>query len=118
MIRQNADRLGAKTVSVFCGEAPDIFDEVPSGLNKPTHAFIGGSGGRLEEIYTALIRRNPAIRIVITAITTETVQECYRLREAYGLDAMEILQVNIARERALGSCHTMERGRDVYVFCI
>ena len=115
LIRQNADRLGAGDVAVFCGEAPDIFGEIPSGLEKPTHAFIGGSGGRLEEIYADLIRRNPSVRIVMTAITMETVQECYRLREAYGLDGMEIVQVNIAREHALGSYHSMERGKDVYV---
>lgn len=118
LIRKNANRLNAANLTIIHGEAPDIFNEIPTDLAAPTHAFIGGSGGRLEDIYYALTKQNPAIRIVITAITMETVQACYRLREKYGLNNMEVLQVDVARESTLGRYHSMERGKDVYVFVI
>ena len=50
------------------GEAP----EAMKGLEPPTHAFIGGSGGHMREIVAALLDANPHVRIVANAITLET----------------------------------------------
>ena len=55
------------------GEAP----EAMKGLEPPTHAFIGGSGGHMREIVAALLDANPHVRIVANAITLETVGEMF-----------------------------------------
>ena len=51
--------------------APEGLEELPV----PTHAFIGGSGGRLMDILQTLYRKNPHMRIVINAISMETIAE-------------------------------------------
>ena len=44
-------------------------------LPVPTHAFIGGSSGNMNEIIRLLLDKNPGVRIVINCITLETVTE-------------------------------------------
>ena len=51
-------------MTVVSGSAPEILE----GYEMPTHAFIGGSGGRLHEIVELLLKKNPCMRIVIDAI--------------------------------------------------
>ena len=55
LIAENASRAGVKNLVVVKGEAPECLGELPV----PTHAFIGGSGGRLREILLALREKNP-----------------------------------------------------------
>ena len=68
LIRENARKLGAANVTVLEGAAPASF----AGLPVPDAAFIGGSGGALEDILRALLSMNPAVRIVATAVSLET----------------------------------------------
>ena len=56
---------------IVAGEAPEAL----RGLETPTHAFIGGSGGRMKEMIEVLLQMNPKVRIVANAISLETVTE-------------------------------------------
>ena len=59
------------------GLAPQALEE----LETPTHAFVGGSSGNLREIVQLLQKKNPDVRIVINAISLETVSEVMGLVE-------------------------------------
>ena len=48
-----------------------ILEELPA----PDAVFVGGSGGELEDIFKIILKKNSHVRIVITAVTLETVQE-------------------------------------------
>lgn len=50
-----------------------VLEELPA----PDAVFVGGSGGELEDIFKIILKKNPHVRIVITAVTLETVQERY-----------------------------------------
>lgn len=69
MIKENSLRLQADNLTIVSGTAPESLDALPAA----THAFIGGSAGHLKEILQLLYSRNPEIRVVITAITLETI---------------------------------------------
>ncbi len=50
LIRENCRRFAADNVTVVAGSAPEVLTDLPA----PDVVFIGGNGGRLEEIFDAL----------------------------------------------------------------
>lgn len=111
----NAVKQGLCNIQAVHGAAPDAIRKLPPA----THAFIGGSGGRLGEILELLYRKNPAMRVVINAISLETIAELATLLPKFALGEREIIQVQIARENTAGNYHLMKAENPVYIaaFC-
>ena len=112
LIRSNAARLSARQVTVVQGSAPEILE----GYEMPTHAFIGGSGGRLHEIVELLLEKNPCMRIVIDAVTLETVSEANALLKTLPVKDVDIVSVAVAKAKRAGAYHLMESMNPVYIF--
>ncbi len=115
LIRSNRERLALPNIAVIQGTAPDCFQDLPA----PTHAFIGGSGGRLREILAALREKNPAVCVVITAISLETVGELTAIlqevrRETPEAD-QELIQVQVSRAKQAGPYHLMQAENPIYL---
>lgn len=99
---------------VIPGEAPEAL----LGLPAPTHAFIGGTGGKLGAIITALLEKNLQVRIVITAITLETLSECLEEMKTWDFEESEIIQAGISETINAGAYH-MQKGRNpVYIITL
>lgn len=111
LIRKNCEAFGLCNVEVIEGEAPAALD----GLPAPTHAFIGGSGGSLREILTILYRKNPKCRVVINAVTLETIAEIQALQEAFPMEEEEILSVSVSRAKRMGKYRLMQAENPVYI---
>jgi precorrin-6Y C5,15-methyltransferase (decarboxylating) len=111
LIRENVKKFALTNVYVFCGTAPEIF----SDCEMPTHAFIGGSGGRFKEIVEHLLKKNPGIRIVIDAITLETLGEIINLLGTLAVRDVEIISATIAKAKPAGAYHLMEGMNPVYI---
>lgn len=111
LIQKNSEKLAGKNLQVIVGEAPEILENLPT----PTHAFIGGSSGKLEEILLCLWEKNPGVRIVINAISLETIAEVTQLIKTYNFSQKEIVQVNIAKAKEIGSYQMMMGQNPVYV---
>lgn len=112
LIEQNKERFDAEALWIVAGKAPEALN----ALEKPTHVFIGGSGGRLKEIVAAIRNKNPHTRFVVNAVTLETLWAVRQLAEEYPAYAdMEILQVNVARSRILGDYHMMSAENPVFI---
>ena len=77
LLRENVAKFGLDNVDIIEGMAPEAFE----GLPMPTHAFIGGSKGNLAAIVARLREMNPAVRIVINAVTVETADEARRIMQ-------------------------------------
>ena len=105
----NGRRFALRNLSVIHGEAPEALDALPV----PTHAFIGGSDGKLEEIVQYLRTRNPDVRIVASAVTPETVGRLAELMRAF--EDAELVQVSVARSRRAGEYHLMEGMNPVWI---
>lgn len=114
LIKENKRRFGTENLTIVEGEAPEALGDLP----RPTHAFIGGSSGRLLEVIRTVREKNPDVRFVITAITLETLASLEQIKEQFPEYAdMEVLQINAARSRALGSYHLMSAENPVFVIC-
>ena len=111
LIDQNRKKFRTDGVRIIEGLAPQALEE----LETPTHAFVGGSSGNLREIVQLLQRKNPDVRIVINAISLETVSEVMGLVDEGVLPDAEILQVGAARSKVLGRYHMMMGQNPVYI---
>ncbi|MGN1115452.1 MAG: bifunctional cobalt-precorrin-7 (C(5))-methyltransferase/cobalt-precorrin-6B (C(15))-methyltransferase, partial [Candidatus Ornithomonoglobus sp.] len=81
------------------------------------HVFIGGSGGRLKEIVECVIRKNPAVKIVINTIALNSAAEVMGVIEELDLDS-EIISVNIAKSKKVGGYDMMMGQNPVYIFTL
>lgn len=115
LIRENCRKFGRQNVRIIAGEAPEIL----SGLPAPTHAFIGGSSGNLREILSCLYQKNPGMRVVLNAISLETVAEITGLMKELPVCEEEILQVQVSRAKTAGTYHLMQAENPITIvsFC-
>lgn len=110
LIKQNRIKHGAYNVKVVSSTAPDCMEALPS-FNK---AFIGGSSGRLNEIMTVLIGKNPCIRVVINAITLETVSEAIAVLKQFDFDT-QICCMNVSNAYKVGDYNMMKAENPIYI---
>lgn len=115
LIRQNQEKHGAYQLSVIEADAPEGLRSLPT----PTHALIGGSGGRLREILEVLYQKNPTMRVVMNAVTLETLSQMLLLRKYFPITEEEIVQVQVSRAKGMGKYHLMQAENPVYIlsFC-
>lgn len=85
------------------------------GLPLPTHAFIGGSGGKMQAIVEALVAANPGVRIVANAITLETLGEILDCMRNFGFQDTELTQIWAAKVETVGAYHMPKAQNPVYI---
>ena len=112
LLYRNKQHFGADNLTIVEGLAPGAMEDLPV----PTHAFIGGSSGNLDEIVGLLLQKNPHVRIVINAITLETVQEALDVMKKYPVKDTEIVSMSVARSKSVGNYHMMMGQNPVYIF--
>jgi precorrin-6Y C5,15-methyltransferase (decarboxylating) len=92
-IRANAHRYKCHNINIIAGEAPEAL----SGLPAPDRVFIGGSGGRLEDILSCLDRAaKETIRIVMTAVLDDTVRRAPECLSRYNY-SVEVSVIRVSR---------------------
>ena len=111
LIRANAENLGAWNVKVIEGKAPEALAELPI----PDRAFIGGSKGNLAEIMDLLVEKNPKIRVVVNAITLETMTEAIGQFQKLGFEDVDIVQIFAAHGKTAGNYHMMQGQNPVFI---
>jgi precorrin-6Y C5,15-methyltransferase (decarboxylating) len=111
LIEQNKRKFGADNLIAIEGAAPQAIEVLPA----PTHAFIGGSSGNLKSIIKLLLDKNPGIRIVINAITLETISEALQCIKNMETAEAEVVQVSVSKAQSLGEYHMMLGQNPVYI---
>ncbi len=112
LTEKNAVLFGADNITVVRGTAPEALGDLPA----PTHVFIGGSGGGLEETVAMCLKKNPDVRIVVNTVTMETQAEVMACAERFGFRDFEAVSVSAARSRKAGRYHLMTAQNPVFVF--
>jgi precorrin-6Y C5,15-methyltransferase (decarboxylating) len=93
MIRRNLLKFQVPNVEVVQAFAPDNLAELPA----PTVVFIGGSGGRIEEILDIVCHRlQPGGRIVINVVALENLSTAINALTLRGF-VPDVTLVNAAR---------------------
>lgn len=111
LLEKNKARFGVENLEIVAGEASEAIKNMPA----PNCVFIGGSGGNLKSMLDTIYNKNPYARIVMNAITIETIAEIseyYRQNNDY---EVEIVNVFVARSKKLGSYNLMMAQNPVYV---
>ena len=111
LIWQNMEKFQLENVTVIEAKAPGGLQNLP----KATHAFIGGSGGNLKEILQALYEINPNMRVVINAISMETICELKEIQTLYPIENEEIVQMQLSRAKEAGKYHLMQAENPVWI---
>lgn len=110
LIQRNKEKSGCNNLEIIRAKAPQGL----CGIKNATHAFIGGSSGNLHEIVDKLLDINSGIRVVINAVTIETIASINEILKKKKIKG-EIIQVNISRAKQVGPYNLMQGGNPVYI---
>lgn len=111
LIWRNKEKLQCENVTVIETKAPDGLQDLP----RASHAFIGGSGGNLREILRVLYEINPGMRVVINAVSMETICEIKEILALYTIENEEIVQMQVSRVKKAGRHHMMQAENPVWI---
>ena len=114
LLEENRRRFGAGNLVIVPGAAPEACEDLPA----PTHVFVGGASGNLRGILELALKKNPRARIVVTAVTLETVSEVSGLLGALPLAGSEAVLLQVARDRKAGLYHLMTGQNPVWIFTL
>jgi precorrin-6Y C5,15-methyltransferase (decarboxylating) len=89
LIRQNKQKLECYNLEVVEGVAPGALSALPA----PDAVFIGGSGGSLQAVIREIHGKNPRARVVINAITLETLDNARSIAAESGLSGTQNLEI-------------------------
>lgn len=111
LITGNKEKFELNNIEIVLGKAPDALENLPV----PTHAFIGGSGGKMKEILSALYQKNPHMRVVINAISMETICEIKEVLSTFSIQNADVVQMQVSRVKRVGAYHLMQAENPVWI---
>ena len=111
LIAQNKEKFQLDNLTVVETRAPEGLSELP----KATHALIGGSGGNLKEILQTLYHANPTMRVVMHAISMETICEMKEVISIYPIENEEMVQIQVSRTKKAGRYHLMQAENPIWI---
>ena len=113
---KNMERFALSQVEQVFGHAPEALGNLPA----PDCVFVGGSTGKIGEIFGAVFAKNPAARVVATAVSLETVSELSSLSAAYESVGYrtQCLQLSAAETKKMGHYHLLFGQNPTLLFLI
>lgn len=114
LIERNKILHGTDNLEIIKGEAPGIL----GGLEVPTHVFIGGSSGRLNQIIDIIFSKNGNARIVINAVTLETITEVQSIIKEKRLCGTDITCITVSKAKEAGNYHMMAGLNPVWIIVL
>ena len=110
LLAGNKAQFGCVNLELVSGAAPQVLEDLPA----PDRVFLGGTSGEMEEILAVIFAKNPAARVVCTAVTLETMGEAARCFAP--LSGAGMVQVAATRTRKAGPYHLMDAQNPVWIF--
>lgn len=104
LIKKNSELFNVKDINIITGLAPLDLDSD----KRFDRVFIGGSGGKLTDIFSYLedcLKLNGII--VANTITIENTSKILEMLKDYNYKNIEIISMNISRSRKAGPVHMM-----------
>ncbi len=110
LAERNRVRLGAWNLHLTEGCAPEAL----AGLPAPDAVFLGGSGGRMEEILKAVHSANPGARVCVSAIALESLHTALTVLEELGYET-NVTELSVSRSRNTAALHMMLAQNPVFL---
>ncbi len=111
LIRENLNKNRICNVTLIEGDAAEAVKE----LEKPDCVFIGGSGGRLWEILDAIGQKGSGIRVVINAISLETMEEIMCILREKKITDEEMVSIAVSDIKHMGAYHLPQANNPVTI---
>ena len=111
LLEENKTKFGLTNLHIVEGMAPEALADLPA----PDRVFLGGTSGNMEAILCLALEKNPEVRVVVTAVTLETIGEAVRCFDALGFADADIVQIAATRTRKAGRYHLMDAQNPVWI---
>ncbi|MEE9615080.1 MAG: precorrin-6y C5,15-methyltransferase (decarboxylating) subunit CbiE [Thermodesulfobacteriota bacterium] len=112
-IRKNKKTFRVGNLHIIHGTAPACL--TGGKLPSPDSVFIGGGGAGLPEIFRHVCQRlKPGGRLVVNAVTMETIGEASRLLKKRGWE-WDVVSMNIARKKNVGELSLLNAENPVFI---
>lgn len=112
LIKQNCAKFEAENVEVISGWAPEAL----IGLPKAHAVIIGGSGGKLAQIIAqCAVNMETGARIVINAVTLDTLDVARVTLEENGFAELEIVTLAVTRWPRVGRSYMAKALNPVFI---
>lgn len=111
LLRENRARFALPNLELVDGEAPAALAALPA----PDRVFLGGTSGQLEQILDVIFEKNKTARIVLAAVTLETLAAAVEQFSRRGLAQVEMTQIAVTRTRTAGRYHLMDANNPVWL---
>ena len=111
LLHANRDQFHLHNLEIISGNAPPAFSSLPA----PDRAFIGGTGSGVRKILMALLHKNPKIRIVLNAITLETLSDSLQALQKLNFQNIDVVQLYVAKAKPVGGYHMMMGQNPIYI---
>ncbi|MCW8329124.1 precorrin-6y C5,15-methyltransferase (decarboxylating) subunit CbiE [Photobacterium sp. SDRW27] len=113
-IAANIQAHGTDNVQLVKGKAPDVLSELPA----PNAVFIGGSRGAMDAILSEVWARLEINgRLVVSAVTLDTVAEIYQWAKGQAL-AFDVQLVNISQTKPLAHYLRYQAENPIHLFTL
>lgn len=112
LTKKNIKKAQLYNIEVIEAMAPDGLDNLPAA----DVAFVGGSRGNLKDILQKLYRINSSMRVVINAVSMETICEMNSILNTLEVKNISIEQIAVSKANKLGDYHMLSANNPVFVF--
>lgn len=109
-INNNKEAFNIYNLRVIKGEAPQALNSLPA----PDRVFIGGSGGRLDEIVRSISEKMREGIVVINAVTIETLNSAVKCLEEDGF-RVDVTEVSVAKSKMINQKRHMSALNPIFI---
>jgi len=111
LISSNVKRFGCENIEIVPGDAAETIGSLPA----PNAIFIGGSHGKLKEILSKVNFSNAPIRIVLNAISLETIAKIKEIESDFNVSEISIRQILVSKSKKLGDYNLLQAENPVMI---
>ena len=111
LLHENRRKFALTNVEIIAGTAPEALEDLPA----PTHVFIGGSSGKMEEVIELCLKKNPKTRFVVNLITPESLAAVLEAAKSLPVTEPDLVTLTAARSKKVGSSHLMMGQNPVWI---
>nr|MCR5101293.1 precorrin-6Y C5,15-methyltransferase (decarboxylating) subunit CbiT [Butyrivibrio sp.] len=114
LLEKNKQKFAADNIEIIGGLAPTVLENLPV----PTHAFIGGSSGNMEEILQKVFEKNPECRVVVNTIALNSISKLMEILEQNKEYQFDIVQMQTSVAKKAGDYQLMMGQNPIYIVTI
>lgn len=110
--KQNKEKFHCFNMKIYQGRCPAVMEYLP----RPTHIFIGGSGGALKEILESAVSYGKGIRVVVSAVSLQTMSVAADMLRGPGFTSLDVTQLAVNKSKIAGNSKIMVAQNPITVF--